>query len=318
MKRFVIIVLFCVVSSVLIPLTAFYIMNPMSKKINLKNEPSAGEIKVYFHNEEVSKNIGTEEYLFGVVAAEMPAEFEIEALKAQAVAARSYTYYRKNNPTDKHPDAVVCTDSTHCKAYITQSDLKEKWGDKYSSYSGKILEAVNSTKGEILTYNGEVAMTVFHSQAGGGRTENSKDVWGGDVPYLISVESHGEEQAPNFYSTVKIPFEEFKTKIAESIPEFEILTMSDIGQPTLNDGGSVNTVNIGNVQLKGSELRKIFGLRSSCFKIKNEDNHVVFEVTGYGHGVGMSQYGANTMAKEGYSYMEILQHYYTGTDLNIV
>ncbi len=318
MKRFVVIVLFCVISSVIIPLTAFYIMNFTPSKKFLKSTPSHGEIKVYFHDEDEIKTINTEEYLIGVVSAEMPAEFDIEALKAQAVAARSYTYYRKNNPTDKHPGAPVCTDYTHCKAYKTVKELKSRWGDNYSVYSDKIYEAVNSTEGEVLTYNGEVAMAVFHSQAGGGRTENSKDVWGGDIPYLTSVESHGEEQAPNFYSTVKVSFEEFKNKISETFPESEIFSASDIGEPLLNDGGSVKSIKIGNVHLKGSELRNIFSLRSSCFKINCEDNNIVFEVTGYGHGVGMSQYGANALAKEGYNYIEILQHYYTGTDLNIV
>ena len=132
----------------------------------------------------------------------------------------------------------------------------------------KIKKAVYDTSGKILTYNGEVAMTVFHSQSGGGRTENSKDVWGGDVPYLVSVESHGEESAPNFYSSVKISFEQFRKTLEEKDSNFKINNLAEIAAPVISDGGNVKTIKIGNTEFEGKELRQLFNLRSSCFKIR--------------------------------------------------
>lgn len=315
MKRFFILIFFCLVTAFIIPTVVFFLINLHSDKSILKKNPSTGEIKVYFSDENTTKSMEIEEYLCGVVAAEMPASFEAEALKAQAVAARSYALYRMENPTAEHPDAAVCTDFSHCKAYKTDEELKRGWGDKSSEYSRKIEDAVYQTAGEVITYNGEVAMAVFHSQAGSGRTENSKDVWGGDVPYLISVESHGENTAPNFYSTAIFTFSEFKEKLLSKNGDVVINSANDVGEIQVSEGGSVKSIKIGGIEFSGRDIRSLFGLRSSCFKIKADEETVTFEVTGYGHGVGMSQYGANTMAKEGYNYIQILTHYYTGTKI---
>ena len=315
MKRFLSLILFCIITAFLIPTIVFFLINLHNNKNDIKKNSSTGEIKVYFADKNSTESMEIEEYLCGVVAAEMPASFEKEALKAQAVAARSYALYRKENPTSEHPEAAVCTDFSHCKAYKTEEELKNSWGDKSLEYSKKIEDAVYETAGEIIAYNGEVAMAVFHSQAGSGRTENSKDVWGGDVPYLISVESHGENEAPNFYSTAVFPFEEFKEKLLSKDKEAVINSSKDIGVPSVSEGGSVKSIKIGGREFTGRDIRSLFGLRSSCFKIKADESTVTFEVTGYGHGVGMSQYGANTMAKEGYTYIQILTHYYTGTKI---
>jgi stage II sporulation protein D len=170
-----------------------------------------------------------------------------------------------------------------------------------------------STSGEVITYDGEVALAVFHSQSAGGRTESSAQVWGGEVPYLVSVESHGEETAPNFYSSVEVSFDEFCKKLKENNPAASITSVNDIGKIEMSDGGNVRSITIGGAQFQGKDIRSIFNLRSSCFTIDANESKVTFLVMGYGHGVGMSQYGANTMAKEGYSYKDILSHYYTGT-----
>lgn len=273
------------------------------------------EISVLFKDSEKTSKMQLEEYIKGVVCAEMPASFESEALKAQAVAARSYAVYRIENQSADHPDAAVCTDFAHCKAYKDIKEAKKGWGKDAETYSEKIKKAVDETKGEILTYGGEVALAVFHSQSGGGRTENSADVWGGDVPYLVSVESHGEENAPNFYSTAVFSFDEFKEKLISHNPVANITSSADIGESVISEGGSVKSINIGGVSFSGRDLRSLFSLRSSCFKIIADEKNVRFEVTGYGHGVGMSQYGANTMAKEGYDYKKILMHYYSGTEI---
>ena len=313
-KRFFISVIFFLITSVLIPSMMLLFMG-VKKEEKKTNKNKTNEISVLFTSDGKVHSMDIEEYLYGVVAAEMPAEFEKEALKAQAVAARSYAIYRMANPTSEHPDAAVCTDFAHCKAYKTDEELEILWKNKNDEYSQKILDAVYSTAGEVITYNGEVAMAVFHSQTGSGRTENSKDVWGGEVPYLISVASHGEETAPNFYSTQTVTTSEFKEKLTLAKSGVNFSGGIEIGEPEYSEGGSIKSVKIGGVRFSGREIRSIFNLRSSCFKIKECDEVVTFEVTGYGHGVGMSQYGANTMAKEGRSYIEILTHYYSGTQI---
>ena len=315
MKKFGVLVLFCIIAGFIIPFVVFFFMNMKKVSPDLIKKPPEGSIKVYFHQEGKVKTMNTEDYLCGVVAGEMPASFETEALKAQAVAARSYTYYKAENPSTDHPEATVCTDFNHCKAYKTEAELKQMWGEDNDKYTEKIRNAVYDTKGEVITYDGEVALAVFHSQSGGGKTENSADVWGGDVPYLISVESHGEESAPNFYSEACFSFEEFKNSLLSVEPEAVINSSSDIGIPEVSEGGSVKRITIGGKEFSGKDIRSLFKLRSSCFKIKADENYVTFEVTGYGHGVGMSQYGANTMAKEGYGYIDILKHYYSGVEI---
>ncbi len=316
MKKISFIILFFFVSAFVLPMTVFFIMNFQDNpKKNGKNKENTEEISVYFHQDKSTVEMPMEEYLCGVVSAEMPASFELEALKAQAVAARSYAVHRMKNPNSDHPDAAVCTDYTHCKAYKTMQEAKEGWGKDADKFSKKIENAVYSTQGEVITYDGEVALAVFHSQSGGGRTENSADVWGGNVPYLVSVESHGEENAPNFYSSAVFSFDEFKTAVLSKFPDANISSKADIGEIKRSQGGSVSSVCVGGVEISGKDMRSLFNLRSSCFEISAQDDTVSFEVTGYGHGVGMSQYGANTMAKEGYNYVQILTHYYTGTQV---
>ena len=315
MKRYIFFVVFFLISALILPLCVFFIMQ-FQDNLNEKAKTHQGEdISVYFSDEKVIKKMDIEEYLMGVVCAEMPASFEKEALKAQAVAARSYAIYRMENPSGEHTGAAVCTDFAHCKAYKKMETAQKEWGKDAHKYSKKIKQAIEETEGEILTYNGEVALAVFHSQSGGGRTENSSDVWGGDVPYLVSVESHGEENAPNFYSSAVFSFEEFKEKILSQNSSAKLSTPQDIGNSKISEGGSVKSITIGGVEFTGREIRTLFNLRSSCFKIFADEGSVRFEVTGYGHGVGMSQYGANTMAKEGFDYKKILTHYYSGTQI---
>lgn len=317
MKQFLGIMAFCIVTALVFPLMVYGIISLREgKDTGKKTGDISGEtIDVLFAGENTVRRMNLEEYLCGVVAAEMPASFENEALKAQAVAARSYAVHRKLNPSPDHPDASVCTDFSHCKAYKTQEELEKIWGADKKKYSEKIRNAVFSTGGEVIMYQGEVALAVFHSQSGSGRTESSKDVWGGEIPYLVSVESHGEESAPNFYSSVTVSFEEFKSRIESEFSVVTINSPADIGEIDKSEGGSVKNISIAGKAISGKDIRRIFGLRSSCFEIKADETNVTFEVTGYGHGVGMSQYGANAMAKEGFDYKAILTHYYTGTDV---
>lgn len=253
-----------------------------------------------------------EDYLIGVVAAEMPASFEDEALKAQAVAARTYTLYKS---ASSFHEADVCTDYTHCQAYLTDEDMHTNWGKDYDFYYDKIKNAVYSTKNQHLTYNDEPVMAVFHSM-GGGRTENSADVWGSPLPYLVSVDSPGEDAATNYHSTYSVTWAQFKEKIASLYPDIKLNSYLDISQPTLTEGGHVKSIMIASRSVSGTEIRTLFNLRSTKFDISFAGDNVIFSVTGYGHGVGMSQYGANAMAKDGKTYKEILSHYYQGTTIS--
>lgn len=262
---------------------------------------------LHVNNGEItSENL--EEYLEGVVASEMPASFHEEALRAQAVAARTYIYYSmKNNINDEHPDADVCTDSSHCKAWKSNDELISEMGkDWFSEYFPKIQKAVKSTSGEMVIYENEPILAVFHS-TGSGRTENANDVWGGFVPYLKSVESPGDLLSPKYASTVSIPISEFCKKLN--------ISSHEIGEIKRSEGGAVLSVNVGGALFKGTEIRTLFKLNSANFEIETLEDQIIFKVKGNGHGVGMSQYGANALAEEGKTYKEILQTYYIDTHI---
>ncbi len=257
-----------------------------------------------------------EEYLVGVLAAEMPASYEMEALKAQAVAARSYILSNMDTPNPKHPSANVCTDSTHCKAWLSEADAKAKWKsfDKIL-YWNKLRSAVDSTRGEYMVYDDQVVEAFFFASSGG-KTENSEDVWGSSRPYLKSVESSGDTSSSDCYSTLALGLSDFKSKLQ---PFFSQSLGSDtplqIGTITRTQGGSVAEIVLFGKPFKGTEIRSVFGLRSANFIIDTVDDKVIFKVAGYGHGVGMSQVGANYMAKSGQNYTEILSHYYTNIQI---
>ena len=318
-KKMALIIVFSIISAFLLPLCVFKIYGTANcERTNITQLKNSDTISVFMHDKNNVVTIPIEEYLCGVVCAEMPPEFDLEALKAQAVAARSYAMHKKEKTDAKHPDAAVCTDYKHCKAYKDYKNLDGFSESKQRAYKDKIENAVLQTKGEVLTYNGEIALAVFHSQSGGGKTENSEDVWGEAVPYLVSVESIGEENAPNFFSAKTVSFEEFSKIINKLRPDIKITNNDCIGKTELSAGGNVKNIIIADQSFTGREIREAFGLRSSCFKIEVISDKVNFEVMGYGHGVGMSQYGANAMAKEGKSYKEILKHYYSGTQIRYV
>lgn len=262
-----------------------------------------------------------EEYLKGVVASEMPAEFNIEALKAQGVTARTYLLYRFKkypNGQPEHLDAPVCT-GTHCQVWTSKDDLiashDESW---YENYWGKIEEAVNSTKGQILTYEGKIIEPLFHSTSGG-RTENSEDVFSTAVPYLRSVESPYEDEAPKLHASVKLTVDEFISKLESVYGELNISrdNLDDkIKLGEVSEGGKIKYITVDGTEITGREMRSIFNLNSTNFNFIQTENEIEIVTTGYGHGVGMSQWGADGMADEGYNYKEILKHYFT--DINIV
>lgn len=254
------------------------------------------------------------DYLVGVTAAEMPAAFAPEALKAQAVAARTYTLYKLFSGGNHGDTADICTDSACCQAYIGMEDARTGWGEQADAYELRIRTAVAATDGEVILYGGVPILAVFHSSSAG-LTRAAGQVWQSDLPYLRPVTSPEDGAAiPDYYSRVEFSQAELKEKLLARLPE-TVLTgeVSDWLKNAVRDSaGSVETVEVGGVTARGSTVRAALGLRSACFEWELQDGRFVFYVTGYGHGVGFSQYGADAMAKTGADYREILTHYYSG------
>lgn len=255
------------------------------------------------------------EYLWGVVAAEMPASFSEEALKAQAVAARTYSLSKAGGALN-HPEADLCTDYACCQAWISREKAESNWGDNAAAYSNKITAAVAETNDQVILYDGQLIRALYHSSSGEA-TQDAVEVWGNSVPYLQSVASPEGDEVPNYHSEVTLTPQEFKDVFLAAQPSavLEGDPAGWIGDTEYTDGGSVHSIVIGGVTVSGAQARTIFSLRSASFTVKAAADAVTFQVTGFGHGVGMSQYGANAMAAEGKTYTEILQHYYTGVSV---
>jgi stage II sporulation protein D len=253
-----------------------------------------------------------EEYLVGVVAAEMPASYEPEALKAQAVAARTYTLYKKDHGgCSAHKGADICTQSAHCQAYVTSQEMADNWGDKNQEYLAKIMAAVTATVGQVIYYNDEAIQVFYHASAGG-RTENSENVYTKALPYLKSVESEGEEESSRYYGEVTVSLGDFKSRMQKFSPGLSFDGMPLIGGIKRFDSGRVESIEVGSQAFTGREIRGVFSLNSANFTVAQTDTHITFHTVGFGHGVGMSQTGANAMAKNGAGYIEILTHYFSG------
>ena len=252
------------------------------------------------------------DYLQGVLRAEMPASFQEDALRAQAVAARTYTYYKMSSGGNHGDTADICTDHSCCQAFLGKEKAADNWGKNAERYEAKIENAVSATDGQVMLYGGAPILAVFHSSSAG-ETWNSGQVWAQDLPYLQSVSSPEGEGVPNYYSTVELTEAEFREKFLAARPEADLSgPASGWIQDPVTDGVHVERITIGGVPVSGPSVRSIFGLRSASFTAEAGDGKITFYVTGYGHGVGMSQYGANAMAEAGSTWREILAHYYTG------
>lgn len=256
------------------------------------------------------------DYLWRVVAAEMPASFEGDALRAQAVCARTYSLWKGAAGSHGADGADICADSSCCQAYISPEDAAQRWGENEAAWSAKIAGAVADTDGQILTYEGAPIQAVFFSSADGS-TADAAEVWGRSLPYLVPVDSPEGDEVPNYRSTVTLSADNVR-KLAQGAG----LECDLSGEPSgwfqnlkRTASGRVASVELGGVELSGGAARSLFSLRSASFDVAEEDGTFTFSVTGYGHGVGMSQYGANAMAKAGSGWREILAHYYTGAAL---
>ena len=249
--------------------------------------------------------IKMEDYLIGVVAAEMPASYEKEALKAQAVAARTYAYYKSFN---KKGDYDLTTDNT-TQVYIDNNKLKKKWGSKYDEYYSKITAVINETKDEVITFDGGVISAYYFSMSNG-KTENSIDVFNENKPYLVSVDSLENESLKNYSRTNIITKLDFCNKL--SLKNCNNIKVNNI---VYNDTHHVSLITINNISFKGTEFRKLLKIYSTDFSIEINKDEILIKCNGNGHDVGMSQYGANLMAQKGNNYIDILKHYYTGVNI---
>jgi stage II sporulation protein D len=273
-------------------------------------------IKVYDHSAKKAVNMSLEEYIVGVTAAEMPASFEPEALKAQAVAARTFTVKRiaafGGEPCGKS-GCDVCTDSSCCQAWDSEAQMRKHWGKNYEKYVGKIRSAVYETKGLIATYEGEPIEAMYHSTSGG-YTENSENVYSAALPYLRSVESPGEEDAPYYHGEETCTRKEFAKRLNSAFPKADLTSdglKEQVRILTRFDSGRVAELQLGDVTVTGREFRGALELQSANFEIEIGSKNVRVTTIGFGHGVGLSQLGANAMAKNGSLFDEILCHYYT-------
>lgn len=275
-----------------------------------------GTIKLLHKKTGEVEEVDIDEYLYHVVSAEMPADFELEALKAQAVVARTYTMYKKKNK--KHENADICDDSTCCQAWVSKEDRLARWEEnKRESNWKKIEQCVNETKGKIITYQKEPINAFFHSNSGG-MTELPVNVWGGSgLPYLQVVETAGEEGYQQYASEIVLSYEEILAKLKEKYQDIQIdfAKEEEVKILEYTDSKRVKTIKFGNHEISGVEARSIFGLKSTNFEMKKEANKIKFTVKGYGHGVGMSQTGADSMAKQGSHYEDIIHHFYVGVEI---
>lgn len=278
------------------------------------------EFLVYNSTEKKVVKMSVEEYLLGVVAAEMPAEYHAEALKAQTVAAYTFACRKRaqrlaSAATSSGEVYDITTDSQVDQAYLSPEALKQKWGDKTDEYTGKIKNAIKEVKGYLITYNKEPILAAYHSISSG-KTESAKNVWGSDYPYLKPTDSIGDLLSPNYLSEVTFSTDKFK----EILTGLKITPGSDpatfAGQPKRSESGTVLTQSLCGKELTGKDIRTAFSLRSANYDLKYANNIFTFTVRGYGHGVGMSQYGANYMALQGSTFLEILSWYYSGCTMS--
>lgn len=291
------------------------------KEYEIKNKvPKEIRVKINKTGEVITMDI--DEYLRGVVPSEMPPSYSIEALKAQAVVARTYTFEKMQSRS--HKDCDICDNYACCQAYYSKDKILEIWTGRgfnqntRNEYWNKVEEAVDSTNNVVITYKGEYIKAYFHANSGG-MTESSTEIWGKQsIPYLIPVESLGEEEHQYYHTEVKFTIDELEQKLSEGSDKkcsIDIKSDNNIEILSYTVSGRVSNIRIGNNIYEATELRTKLGLKSTNFTVETVDNNVIFKVTGYGHGLGMSQTGSNYYAKNGWTYDQIIKHYYTGVDI---
>lgn len=288
---------------ILLPTLTILILQQKNIKQNLYTLEKNTMVRVMRNETNKIENIPLEKYLIGVLAGEMPVSYDLEALKAQAVAARTYTLRKKEINKNNNYDVI---DTTNDQVYLDDEHLKQSWGTNYENYITKIKQAVKETSGQYLTYDGKIIQAFFFSTSSG-TTENCIDVFGEDIPYLQSVASTWDENSPSYLDNKTFTKQEFYEKL--DLPYNEELNI----EIERNKTNSIKTITINNTKILGTEFRKKLNLRSTNLEIE-KNNNITITSKGFGHGVGMSQYGAQELALKGYKYDEILKYYYQGIE----
>lgn len=304
---------------IILPILLHFIL-PKNENTDIENESI--KVNLYLHREKQVVEMGLEDYVVGVVAAEMPASFSIEALKAQAVAARTYVAKKMMDKDNKvkqfASNADISSDHNIHQAWISDEEMKKRWGSwNYQENKEKIVQAVKATRGVVILYNNELIEPLYHASCGGCGTENSEEVWQNKIPYLRRVEcSHmeGRKEDSLVYSISDL--DRYLGTSLKAVPVANLLN-SKKGIVVLDktSTGRVKSLNIGGKIFSGWDLRSKLSLPSNRFSVSLQENKVVFKTIGYGHGVGMCQYGAQSLANKGKTYEEILTHYYSGVKL---
>lgn len=292
----------------LIPaLLLLFITTPEAVSVSQTMEEQT-DYSVTVVREDTEHQLDLESYVFGVVAGEMPASFHLEALKAQAIAARTYIIHHSIKEDPSLTTGYV-TDTVFDQVYKSDEELKQLWEDNYETYKAKIKEAVSATADQILVFDEEPIFPAFFSTSNG-YTENAEDYWSNPLPYLISVESPWDKSSPKFAEDIALNKQEVLEKL--KLTDDSLLMI----KPVYNDSGRLKWIAFGQSIFTGRELREALNLPSSDITVEVKEDQVVFKTEGYGHGVGMSQYGADGMAKSGYTHVDILKHYYQGVSLS--
>ena len=263
-------------------------------------------VSVFVMSANKTTDIEIFDYIVGAVAAEMPASYEKEALKAQAVACCSYMMWVKENSDNAEYD-ITSNPATH-QGYLTEDEMKEKWGNKYESYKGKIEEAVTEVYGKYMIYDGEVILALFHAISPG-KTQNSEEVWESPLPYIKSKSAPGDSLSPDFDSTSVVPCQKIRDvfSVKSDIKDSELIDIF-----ALSDSSFVKEITLGECNVSAGDIASKLSLRSPYFTAEYKEGNYIFKVKGYGHGLGMSQYSADYMARQGSTYDEILRHFYSG------
>ncbi len=319
-KNFLMYLIITILSLLLIPICftkkfkiekAVIIENTQNNMTEINYDIEEKPIKLLHKSDNSIEELGLEEYLINVVSGEMPVDYEFEALKAQAIVARTYTLYQIEN-SKKHENADICDDSNCCQAWVSKEKRFERWQENQEEKWEKIKDAVYSCAGEIITYEGKPIDAFFHSNSGG-KTEIPINVWGGsNFPYLQVVETVGEDEYSQYYSEREFTLQEVEKKMKDNYKDFSINWNDNDAISILEytESSRIKTIKIGNKNISGVEARKIFELKSSNFTFEKNGTNIKFKVIGYGHGVGLSQTGSNTLAKQGKNYEEIINYYY--------
>ncbi len=325
MKKYLILIILAAISCISVPLA---LIKESPADVNTKptdettTENTTQAVTETGETIAVFRTVGNEtvdmtmfEYVCGSVAAEMPLAYHEEAIKAQAVACYTNALRLKNSQSDAQKGDISDDSKVH-QGYIDEAQRREKWGEDFEKYEQKLKEAVKAVENEALYYNGELCVAAFYAISCG-KTEDAENIWGTEVPYLKSVKSEGDKLSPQYASTVSFNREDF-IKYAKNLD----LTESDISDiktavkiTEKSDSGTVLSATVCDKNFTGEEVRKAFSLRSPVFTVKTTADTVTFSVSGYGHGVGLSQYGSDYMARQGSTYKEILEHYYTDIEI---